>query len=275
MDEQLLQNVSLWVFQDVVQYIHNIIQLSNHSSQTSLSHLRPLKDSGNPCKPSLFTHIQTIQADKYIPWQRWPTSLFICLLASLFLAVLTGATNVPGTVYRADTRKPDEIKAAGGFKGFPMAPRRLSPSLGTSGSSMLSHTGRGRTLGSLPRPRLRLGNVARWTSPAGSTPSTRAASPPASTTSHQLSRQPERLMAMPRKRDGQQRSRSLYHTLGTSFYRQADAEGDKRSITYTWETWAARSTKDPKTSGTKKTSRDNISLLKKAGTPGAAAAIGA
>lgn len=40
---------------------------------------------------------------------------FFFLLASLLCSALA---TVPGTVYRADTRSPDKIKAAGGFKGF-------------------------------------------------------------------------------------------------------------------------------------------------------------
>lgn len=199
-------------------------------------------------------------------------SFYFYLLASLFLAALTGATTVPGTVYRADTRKPDDIKAAGGFKSFGtleaitiiehvkklyVKPHRQGqdPWISTSVSPEIGKCG------TVDKPcwvyTIDTSGIA-----SSFTDVAAAFAAAGETNGHASEEEWAAKLEIP-----------LSHI--TSFYRLADADGNKRSVDYTWESWAARPTKDSKTSGTKKTSRDDIPLLKKAGTPGAAAAIGA
>lgn len=193
---------------------------------------------------------------------------FFCLLTSLALAALTGA--VPGTVYRADPRNPDKIKATGGFKSFGSLqditvaehvrklynkPHRQGqdPWISTSAWSGIG------TLSTVDKPCWIYtidtnGISTSFTDVAAAFKAAQQKNP------HPEEEEWAAKLEIP-----------LAHI--TSFYRLA-ADG-KHSITYTWETWAKRSTKGSTSSSSlgKKMLRDDIRVLKKAGSPGAAAAI--
>ena len=178
---------------------------------------------------------------------------FFFLLASLLGAALA---NVPNPVYRADARNPDKIKATGGFKSwgtneaitliehaskiYAKGHRQgQDPWISTSGLTSVAQSG------VVDKPC--------WvytidtSSIASSFTEVAAAYAAAGQTYTHASEQ--------------EWAAKLEIPLAsiTSFY-QLRKDG-KKSATYTWATWGAA----------QKTARDEIPVVKKAGTPGAAA----
>ncbi|KAF3771417.1 hypothetical protein M406DRAFT_67720 [Cryphonectria parasitica EP155] len=181
---------------------------------------------------------------------------FFFLLAALLGVAL--ATTVPNPVYRADTRNPDKIKAAGGFKSF-----------GTNSEiTLIEHASKqyakGHRQGQDP-----------WISTSALTSvgessvvdkpcwvytidtSSIASSFTEVAAAYKAANKPYTHASE------EEWAAKLQIPLSsiTSFY-QLKKDGTK-GPSYTWTTWEAKAAK--------KTSRDEIPVMKKAGTPGAAA----
>lgn len=190
---------------------------------------------------------------------------FFFLLTWLLAAAL--ATSVPNPVYRADSRNPDRIKAAGGFKSF-----------GTNEQiSIIEHVRKyyekGHRQGQDP-----------WisTSSFAGIGMMDVVDKPCWVytidTSAIASKfvEAEAAFELAKEKNPHPAEKEWTAKLEiplssiTSFYRLT--KDGKKSIAYTWETWAARSqVKEQRAEASEKTSRDGIPLVKKAGTPGAAA----